>query len=127
MEHDNDTKSRIVAKVLRDVLRTSDESADLADLTDLLKVRLALLKIQVSPSDISAAYAMVSSNRGLVRWTPSANAIETFSEPPTLQPKEAQQIYRAVMDRYRREHIEPEPIAQASEAPEYFPALVCVS
>ena len=62
---DHENQSRLIARLLREVLR--DESCEtLADLVDLLKMRCAKLRIPYPAQAVSEALALVGSNRELV-------------------------------------------------------------
>lgn len=64
--HDVNSPARLIAKVLRDVLAA--ESFDTyADLFDALKYRLARLRIRWTADDLTAAVALVESNRKVRR------------------------------------------------------------
>jgi hypothetical protein len=66
MPRETGTKSRLLAGLVRDVLRGQPFDT-LADLTDALKYRCARLRIPWTPDAISEAYRLVASNRRLVR------------------------------------------------------------
>jgi hypothetical protein len=108
MAHEYQTKSRLIARVLRDIL-ASERFENLADMTDVLKTRLAKLKIHVTPADLSEAYAMVESNRSLVPLPKTIHAIrrgrERLFDTPSIHRDEAAKTYASLMTRYRSEKI----------------------
>lgn len=125
--HNFDAKSRLLAKVTRDLL-TCGSFADLADLADALKARCARLHISFAADDISEAFRVIASNRSLVEepfagleiWRPFRLALP---EPRGLSPEDAKEIYRAVLVRYEQEH----PVCvDRTHWPDDFPALVQV-
>ncbi len=126
MAHDYDSKSRLIAKVLRGVLRMSSHES-LADLTDALKTELRRLEIDSTPDDITAAYAMVSSNTSIAAPPAGVQPVrewhEQLPDTPTLNKSEAAAVYRQLLARYRAE----QPSTQIPGAPEHFPALMRVS
>lgn len=125
MAHDHETKSRVVAKILREILRTTTFET-LADLTDALKTHLAALDIKTTPQDLSEAIAMLESNMSVVAQspllTPTTEHHEQLPDTPTFNKSEAAQIYRQLLAKYRAE----QPSTSVPGAPEYFPALVMV-
>lgn len=69
--HDGHPRSRLVAKVVREVLATGSFPS-LADLTGAVKDRLGRLKIQASADDLNAAYRAIESNTPLLPEPPAA-------------------------------------------------------
>ncbi len=126
MAHDYASNSRLIAKVLRGVLRTSSHES-LADLTDALKTELRRLEIEATPQDITEAYAMVGSNMSLAALPaglePTREWHEQLPDTPTLNKSEAAAVYRQLLARYRAEQPT---TTQFAGAPEHFPALVMV-
>jgi len=66
--------SRLLAKLMRDVLRTEDFDT-LADLVDVTKTRCARLRIRWTNDDLTRAMTLIASNRPLTRatWTPKCD------------------------------------------------------
>jgi hypothetical protein len=64
VEHEITTKSRLLARLVRDLLAT-EKFESLADLTEALKCRCARLKIRWTPDDIGDAYRLIESNTAL--------------------------------------------------------------
>ena len=60
-----ETQSRLLARIVRDLLRT-ETFETLADLTDALKFRCAALKIPWTNDDIGAAYGLIETNTPLL-------------------------------------------------------------
>jgi hypothetical protein len=65
-EQNTGTQSRLIARIVREVLTTDGPFECLADLTDVLKGRLVRLRIRCSPDDVSEAYRLIGSNRALL-------------------------------------------------------------
>jgi hypothetical protein len=65
VEHNPDTKSRLLARLVRELL-AAERFETLACLTDALKCRCARLKIRWTNDDISEAYRLIESNRPLL-------------------------------------------------------------
>lgn len=61
-----ETKSRLLATVVRELLKTEGPFESLADLTDVLKARCARLKIGWTNDDINDAYRLIESNTPLM-------------------------------------------------------------
>jgi len=126
MTHDHETKSRLLAKIVRNVL--ARESFDsLADLTDALKFECSRLKIPYTPQDISQAFAMIESNKALVSDpTFGLERVRTGKESPREETiiglAEASKIYAECKARCSS-------AAHRSDAPapEHFPRLMRVS
>jgi hypothetical protein len=68
-EHEITTQSRLLARLLRELLAT-EKFESLADLTEALKCRCAKLRIRWTPDDISHAYRLIESNTSLPGLTP---------------------------------------------------------
>lgn len=64
--HDARNPSRLLAKLVRDLLRV-EEFESYGDLTEALKCRCARLNIRWTNDAISDAYRMIASNRPLIR------------------------------------------------------------
>ncbi len=126
MAHDYDSKSRLIAKILRDMLRTSESFSDLADLTDALKTRLAKLDIKATPQEISEVYSWVMSNTDILPLPAALQPVQHWHEQlpdtPTLNKSEAAAVYRQLLAKYRAE----QPVVRMPGAPEHFPTLVLV-
>ena len=126
MADDKNSQTRLIAKILRELLM--DETfATYADLTDAVKYRLVALKIPATGDDISAAYALVESNRRLVPLPANLDRRHESRDPilesPTFNKSDAAAVYRQLMARWRKE----QPARPAvPSAPEFFPALVRV-
>lgn len=67
--HNHETKTRLVATILRDELRTNAFES-IADLKDALKRTLIALNIRVTPADIDDALTVVGSNTDLTAAAP---------------------------------------------------------
>ncbi len=125
MAHDYDSKSRLIARILRDFLRTATFE-NLADLTDAFKARLVTLNIKATPEDITQAYAMLGSNMNIAAPPAGLEPVrewhEQLPDTPTLNKSEAASVYRQLLARYRAET----PATPMLGAPEHFPTLVRV-
>ena len=78
-----ETRSRLIAKIVREILRT--ESFDcLADLTEALKTRLGLLKIRWTNDEISDAFSLIETNTPLLRPPPVARVRPRFKPAPPI-------------------------------------------
>ncbi len=122
IEQNPQSKTRLLAKVLRDVLSRAT-FATLADLTDALKCRCADLKIgnQFTNDDISAVFQWVSSNRSLS--TPTAPVLEPGKpESLPLTRFDAAVLFGELQRRYQASR--PAPVVQVSDGPDHFPGLV---
>jgi hypothetical protein len=128
MMHDYETKSRLLAKLLRELL-DSNRFENLADLADALKTRCAKLKIKYREDDVTAAMKMLASNRQIAD-TPKGLQPALTTKPLSVEGEiipraAASKIYDELMARYRSEHPKPEP-KQSNDAPEHFPTLMPV-
>lgn len=65
MRHRTQNQTRLVTRIIRDVLH-GEPFETLADLTDAVKARCARLRVDVTPDDLNAAYALIVSNTPLV-------------------------------------------------------------
>jgi len=89
-QHDIDSRPRLLAKVLRDLLAT-ETCATYADLVDTLKARLARMRIGWTKDDLARAFDLVGSNRQVVdaatpRPTQPAAVVDTA---PRINAQEA--------------------------------------
>ncbi len=120
IEQNPQSKTRLLAKVLRDVLSRST-FATLADLTDVLKWRCAALRLQFSNDDIAAAFQLVGSNHPLS--TPVTPMLEPEKpEPLSLTRGDAVVLFGELQRRYQASR--PAPAIQVSAGPDNFPGLV---
>ena len=103
---DHETQSRLLAKLLREVLR--EESFDnLADLADAVKTRCAKLKIPYPAAALSEAFAAVGSNHPLV---PDVFAgLEKYDtrhliirESQDIPRDEAATLYHTLIDKFKK-------------------------
>ena len=83
--------SRLLAKPLRTLL-AREPFDTLADLTDALKTECARLKIPWTPDAISDAYALLASNRPLVRVPPPRSRQERLDAVRPLSRAEAADV-----------------------------------
>lgn len=124
MAHDHETKSRLIAKVLREILLV-EAFDNLADLTDALKAQLSTLQIVATAEEISQAYAMVASNSEIAA-KPKLEIVrrghEQMPDTPTLNKSEAAAVYRQLLARFRAEQA----TSPMPGAPEHFPSLTMV-
>ena len=125
MQHDFESKSRLLAKLLNELLN-SNQFACLADLTDALKGRCSKLKIQYRDDDITGAMRLVATNRELAA---RAAVLQAKLTTKPIQPEgeiipraAASRIYDEIITRYRSEH--PAPIKPTIDGPEHFPSLM---
>lgn len=63
--HDYESQARLIARVIRDVLRV-EKFDSIADLKVAVKLKLRALKIPYEPVDLDGAMTLVASNRPLV-------------------------------------------------------------
>lgn len=66
VEQNPESKSRLIAKLVWQLLKTDGPFETLADLTDVLKLRLKRLRIPWTPPEITDAYALIETNTALV-------------------------------------------------------------
>lgn len=126
MLHDSPNQTRLIAKVIRELL-ASQSYGTLADLTSAVKARCARLRLKVSPDTLNGAYVLIASNTALV----TAEVVEDESPvslpPPDLKAAEEQQLYREIMARYASEQLPvPSPGETGPGRPDDFPDLVLV-
>ncbi len=87
LEQNIETKSRLIARIVREILKT--ESFDtLADLTEALKTRLGLLRIRWTNNEITDAYTLIETNTPLLRPPP------TTRRPASLHPEPVKPVRR---------------------------------
>lgn len=126
LPHDHETKSRLLAKLVRELL-ASEQFETLADLTDALKVRCSRLKILHTPSDVSDAFRVIASNTALA--APPAGLERRVDSTPlpledvAMPAPEARRIYAEIMARYRQEQPA-NAETRGGECPPDFPNLV---
>jgi hypothetical protein len=104
-----ETKSRILAKVLRDLLRT--ETFDtLADLTDALKARSAQLKIAWTADELNDAFTVIDSNTPLIpeRYPKPTNPKHIERPEESFDPPKDEA--RAVVEKLRQQLGTPAPV-----------------
>jgi hypothetical protein len=126
--HDHETKSRLLAKLVRELL-TSERFETLADLTDALKARCSKLKISQTPADVTEAFRVIASNTSLAN-EPAGLERRRDTTPAPIEEEiiprvTASRVYRELMDRYRSEQA-PIPRPAQLDRPSDFPDLVPV-
>lgn len=125
MMHDYESKSRLLAKLLRELL-DSNHFACLSDLTDALKGRCSKLKIQYRDDDITAAIRLIASNREVADLPVVLEKRQALTallpEPEMIPRSQASKIYDEIMLRYRQE--QPAKRQEPTDAPEHFPTLM---
>jgi hypothetical protein len=89
-----ETRTRLLAKVLRDILAT-ETFESLSDLTDALKYRCGRLHIQWTNEAISGAFRVVGSNATLLR-SRRAVVMAAPAPPRELSRREAAELWDAV-------------------------------
>lgn len=62
---DYESQARLIARVIRDELRTH-AYASIADLKVAMKLKLRALQISYTPADLDTALTLIASNRPLV-------------------------------------------------------------
>ena len=92
----DETHARLLARLVRELLRTGGPFASLADLTDALKVRCARLRISWTNEAIEAAYRLIDSNTDLV-----AEPLRLVRPAPDLRPPLSREEARAMLDHLR--------------------------
>lgn len=121
-EHNH--KPLLIAKILREVLRT-EPLETLSDVTDAVKRRCVALKITYTGHDVSRAMELVGSNRALTQPVRLERAVLAFPSAINegLSASESKRIYDELLTRFQSEH----PTSPARDgAPENFPDLVSV-
>lgn len=91
--HDAAPRSRLVAKVVRELLKAG-AFPSFAELTAAVKDRLAALRIQASPDDLNAAYRAIESNRPLIEDARRPALVEVLPVVPIIGREEAAAICR---------------------------------
>jgi hypothetical protein len=109
MEYDAPNQTRLLAKIVRDVLARKGVPETRADLTDAVKSRCARLKISVSSDDLTAVYGWIGSQTALTRAKAGVIVPAQGADPSPLSAAEAKQIYTEIFERYRAEHGMPSP------------------
>lgn len=126
MMHDYESKTRLLAKLLRELL-DSNHFECLSDLTDALKGRCSKLKIQYRDDDITGAMRVIASNRELADLPVILEKHQArraaLPEGEIIPRSHANQIYAELMARYRRETA-PESPEETPVGPANFPALM---
>lgn len=105
MAFPEETRSRLLAKLIRDLLRV-DTFDTLADLADALKYRCAALKIPWTPGDITDAFALIETNTPLTRQRLPSRPVEPTPEPVIGDRATDARIVRQLLERYHAEHDE---------------------
>ncbi len=127
--HDHETKSRLLAKLVRELL-ASTAFETLADLTDALKARCSSLHITCTPADISEAYRVIASNRELADAPKGVKrdpvSVPVVPEPAAIPAVAAKRIYRELLERYHGEQSAAVSPIEGGERPPDFPDLVAV-
>jgi len=98
--HDHDSQPRIIARVVRDLLRAQLFDS-IADLKVALKAQLRALNIPYLPAELDQALTLVASNTPLAAspW-PRTPPDRLLSEPPVLSREDATQILAKLESRY---------------------------
>lgn len=100
--HDVETEGRLLAKIVRELLRTVP-CESLPDFTDALKVRCARLRIRWSNDGINDAYRMIRSNTPLPGDSPPPRVlVERPPEPEIVSRVRAAQLLAALRGGARR-------------------------
>lgn len=110
------SQGRLIARVIRELLKT--ESFDtLADLTDVLKYRLARYRISWTNDDLSDAYRWIETNHPLTaaRLPRQVSRIERPDESPQFTPGQAS----AILARIRQQLGTPAPV-KTMPTPEFI-------
>jgi hypothetical protein len=77
--HDHETRTRLIARVLRDLMR-NDGFETVADLKVALKAALRLLDIRYVPHELDDALSLVASNTQLVQENRDAVRLRDLSD-----------------------------------------------
>ena len=90
--HDYESQARIIARVVRDLLRAQLFDS-IADLKVALKAQLRTLKIPYAPAELDQALTLVASNTPLASspW-PRTPPDRLISEPPIVSREDAARI-----------------------------------
>lgn len=91
----DDSKTRLVAKVLRRDVLAGETFTHYADLVEALKCRCAQLRIGWSPDDISEALRVVGSNHPLVQ--PPSSAVVDVQPAREFSRAEAAELWGAIV------------------------------
>lgn len=122
---DFDSKTRVIARLLRELLR-EQRFAEFADLKDALWRRLLKLKIRVTSAEFDQALTVVASNAKLVvQAAQSSRPVEQPTPTPTSR-GEAAAILRSLGIRVRGGRLR-QADERPTDAPEHFPDLVEIS
>lgn len=98
LEHRHETKSRLLAKLARALLR--DGYQTLADFTDALKSRCARLRICWTNDDLNEAYRLLGSNQPLPGdRQPPRRLVERPADPEVINRRDAATILATLQDR----------------------------
>lgn len=111
LEQNTETKSRLIAKIVWQLLKSDGPFEALADLTDVLKHRLARLRIKWTPTEISEAYALIETNSALV--LPRAEPSPEPSPPAPICTPEAAADNRLRLARLIAGSLKPMPRTRA--------------
>lgn len=121
---DHETQTRVILRVIWELLK-EQRFANVGDFADVLKFRLAKLKVKWNAEHLTRAFARISSHTSIVPKSKPTVVEREQSPQPTIQPEEWQRMYEAVMARYAAEHPVTEIQAPMGQ-PEDFPSLVVV-
>lgn len=95
LEHDHETKTRLVARVVRDVMR-AEAFESIADLKVAIKAKLRALKIPYAPADLDDALTVIASNAPLAAAAPPLRPVpppdRLVSDPPIVSREHAAEI-----------------------------------
>jgi hypothetical protein len=124
MLHDSPNQTRLIAKVIREVMATGSYST-LSDLTAAVKTRCARLRLRATADTINGAYTLIASNTALVHEE-RPRLEPTAIDPPALKHREAAAILRRLGVFVGGGRLSSARAAAPSspDAPEDFPSLV---
>lgn len=125
MRHDSENQTRILTKVIREVL-ARQMFTSMADLTDAVKTRCAKLRLKVTDDALNQAFTLIASNTSLtVRMSKPVPPLAPTPRP--VSRAEAAKILQELRARMLRETPVCLPSPSAPGAPEHFPQLMPVS
>lgn len=87
-----ETRSRLIARILRDVL-AAESFESLPDLLDALKFRLARLRVPWTNDECNDAMAWIATNRPLLVERREERRVEQIEPPPDLPRAAAKRRY----------------------------------
>lgn len=93
-EDNRNDKSSLIARVLREVVRT-ESFETLADLSDALKTRLARLRIRWTNDELRGALRLVGSNTRLLAQ--SGHGVHVSRRGPTETPGPSREAAKALL------------------------------